>query len=128
MRRLNATLYSNKPFKCPQTPPRTPTGPHSTLNTRSRTLVTRRRPLPAQVGSIEHVDHPYVPTTVFTQADVDANKIVYRPPPSRMQRSPEHFANTQQYVSSIFYRNGGRVQQLPQNTGYRAPSASTLSM
>lgn len=38
------------------------------------------RPLSPEYGSIEHADRPYVPITVFTQADVDSNKIMYRPP------------------------------------------------
>jgi len=38
------------------------------------------RSLPPSYGALEHADHPHVPITVFTQADVDANKIMYRPP------------------------------------------------
>ncbi|CAK8671603.1 unnamed protein product [Clavelina lepadiformis] len=38
------------------------------------------RPLPPSFGIIENSDHPFVPISVFTQADVDSNKIIYRPP------------------------------------------------
>uniref|UniRef100_A0A8C4NL64 Calx-beta domain-containing protein n=1 Tax=Eptatretus burgeri TaxID=7764 RepID=A0A8C4NL64_EPTBU len=37
-------------------------------------------PLPAQSGSIEHADRPHHAVLLFTQADVDSGKIIYRPP------------------------------------------------
>jgi len=38
------------------------------------------RPLPSAYGQIENDDRPHVPITVFTQSDIDSNKIIYRPP------------------------------------------------
>lgn len=38
-----------------------------------------RRSFSSEFGSIEHADHPYIPITVFTQSDIDSNKIMFRP-------------------------------------------------
>nr|XP_026692904.1 extracellular matrix protein FRAS1 isoform X2 [Ciona intestinalis] len=47
------------------------------------------RSLPSSFGTIEHADHPYVPITLFSQSDIDSNKIMYRPPLGGV-RSVEH--------------------------------------
>ncbi|XP_071256392.1 extracellular matrix organizing protein FRAS1-like [Salvelinus alpinus] len=38
------------------------------------------RPLPQEQGSVEHRDRPYDPVSLFTQADVNEGRILYRPP------------------------------------------------
>ncbi|XP_070544831.1 extracellular matrix organizing protein FRAS1-like [Ptychodera flava] len=39
------------------------------------------QPLKINQGTIEHIDRPFTPVKYFTQADVNAQRIVYRPPP-----------------------------------------------
>ncbi|XP_061672611.1 extracellular matrix protein FRAS1 isoform X3 [Syngnathoides biaculeatus] len=50
------------------------------------------KPLPAEQGTIEHRDRPYMAVKHFTQADVDKGKIVYRPP-----QAPSHLQELYQY-------------------------------
>ncbi|XP_056274598.1 extracellular matrix protein FRAS1 [Pseudoliparis swirei] len=50
------------------------------------------KPLPQGQGSMEHVDRPYSPLQVFSQADVDQMKILYRPP-----AAPSHLQELYQY-------------------------------
>lgn len=35
-------------------------------------------------GAVEHIDYPYVPVLRFTQADINNNRIIYRPPDEEM--------------------------------------------
>ncbi|XP_041644401.1 extracellular matrix protein FRAS1 [Cheilinus undulatus] len=48
--------------------------------------------LPPRHGTIEHVDRAYTPVKLFTQADVNNGKIIYRPP-----AAPSHLQELYQY-------------------------------
>ncbi|XP_017560623.2 extracellular matrix protein FRAS1 [Pygocentrus nattereri] len=50
------------------------------------------KPLPSGQGMLEHGDRPYIHVRFFTQADVDAGKIIYRPP-----QAPSHLQELYQY-------------------------------
>ncbi|XP_031426498.1 extracellular matrix protein FRAS1 [Clupea harengus] len=50
------------------------------------------KPLAPGHGMVEHRDRPYSPVRSFTQADVDAGKILYRPP-----TAPSHLQELYQY-------------------------------
>ena len=41
-------------------------------------------PLLRGQGTIEHLDRPYSPLELFTQADLNAEKVVYRSPPTEV--------------------------------------------
>nr|XP_039273813.1 extracellular matrix protein FRAS1-like [Styela clava] len=43
--------------------------------------------IPPFFGSIEHADNPLVPITVFTQSEIDSNKIIFRPASEIMMSS-----------------------------------------
>lgn len=43
-------------------------------------------------GTLEHGERPYTHVRLFTQADVDAGKIIYRPP-----QAPSHLQELYQY-------------------------------
>lgn len=43
-------------------------------------------------GALEHRDRPYQHVRLFTQADVDSGKIIYRPP-----QAPSHLQELYQY-------------------------------
>ncbi|KAL2092359.1 hypothetical protein ACEWY4_012157 [Coilia grayii] len=53
------------------------------------------KPLAPGHGMLEHKDRPYSPARVFTQADVDQGKILYRPP-----AAPSHLQELYQYSFS----------------------------
>uniref|UniRef100_A0A3Q3IUW6 VWFC domain-containing protein n=1 Tax=Monopterus albus TaxID=43700 RepID=A0A3Q3IUW6_MONAL len=55
-------------------------------------IYTITKPLPPGQGAIEHQDKPYTPVKLFTQADVNNGKIIYRPPPA-----PSHLQELYQY-------------------------------
>ncbi|KAM8885583.1 extracellular matrix organizing protein FRAS1 isoform 1-T2 [Spinachia spinachia] len=50
------------------------------------------KPLPQGQGAIEHVERPHAALQLFTQAEVDQGKLVYRPP-----RAPPHLQELYQY-------------------------------
>ncbi|XP_076007225.1 extracellular matrix organizing protein FRAS1 [Genypterus blacodes] len=50
------------------------------------------KPLPHGQGAIEHRDRPNTPVKLFTQADVNNGKIIYRPP-----QAPSHLQELYQY-------------------------------
>uniref|UniRef100_A0A8B9K9Q3 Fraser extracellular matrix complex subunit 1 n=1 Tax=Astyanax mexicanus TaxID=7994 RepID=A0A8B9K9Q3_ASTMX len=50
------------------------------------------KPLPSGHGMLEHGDRPYTHVRFFTQSDVDAGKIIYRPP-----QAPSHLQELYQY-------------------------------
>ncbi|XP_076856944.1 extracellular matrix organizing protein FRAS1 isoform X2 [Brachyhypopomus gauderio] len=54
------------------------------------------KPLSPGFGTLEHGDKPYTHVRSFTQADVDASKIIYRPPPA-----PSHLQELYQYSFTV---------------------------
>lgn len=49
------------------------------------------QPLLRGQGTIEHLERPYSPLELFTQADVNAEKVVYRPPPTEIGSSAQQY-------------------------------------
>uniref|UniRef100_A0A4W4DQF0 VWFC domain-containing protein n=1 Tax=Electrophorus electricus TaxID=8005 RepID=A0A4W4DQF0_ELEEL len=58
----------------------------------SKLIYNITKPLAPGLGTLEHGDRPYSHVRVFTQADVDAGRISYRPPPA-----PSHLQELYQY-------------------------------
>ncbi|XP_069123568.1 extracellular matrix organizing protein FRAS1-like [Argopecten irradians] len=55
-------------------------------------VYTVTRPLRDGEGTLEHIDTPFRPTSRFTQADINNNRIVYRPPLSDVGTKEREFS------------------------------------
>lgn len=55
-------------------------------------IYTVTRPLREGEGSLEHIDAPFRSTAHFTQADINNNRIVYRPPLSDVGTDEKEFS------------------------------------
>lgn len=79
------------------------------LDTRDRDLVYRLTSLLSEdEGTIEHADFPQKPVLQFTQADINNNRIIYRPP-------DEEIGLEEKEVSFNFVlTDGGDDRQLPE--------------
>ncbi|XP_077999737.1 extracellular matrix organizing protein FRAS1-like [Glandiceps talaboti] len=67
------------------------------------------QPLKANQGTIEHVDRPFVAIKYFTQSDVNAQKIVYRPPPFEPGQDMQHFT----FYFSVSDSSGNEIPPQP---------------
>nr|CAB3247083.1 extracellular matrix protein FRAS1 [Phallusia mammillata] len=77
------------------------------------------RSLSSLYGSIEHADNPYVPITVFTQADVNSNKIMYRPPIDGIGSISSNQNEEEEYSDNMF--EYGKHQPLTALNSVRKP-------